>query len=235
MKAYKGFNADMTCRPADGVVYQYAEGETYEHDGKVVACESGFHACPDPVRALDFYPPYKGAVYHEVEADDVVHDIDKIAARKIKIGARLSIVGLVKAHLDFVWRRDGIEEKVAKATEAASSGDRSTAASSGDRSTAASSGDQSTAASSGDLSTAASSGWHGRASADGPESLAVAGGYQGAAKGTAGCWLVLTERDDDGAILTVKTVKVGAKHKGRRIQPDTWYTLTDGQIVEAAS
>ena len=30
MKAYKGFNADMTCRPADGVVYQYAEGETYE-------------------------------------------------------------------------------------------------------------------------------------------------------------------------------------------------------------
>ena len=217
MKAYKGFNADMTCRPADGVVYQYAEGETYEHDGKVVACESGFHACPDPVRVLDFYPPYKGAVYHEVEAVDVVHDIDKIAARKIKIGARLSIVGLVNAHLDFVWRRDGIEEKVAKATEAASSGYRSTAASSGYR------------------STAASSGWYGRASADGPESLAVAGGYQGAAKGTAGCWLVLTERDDDGAILTVKTVKVGAKHKGRRIQPDTWYTLTDGQIVEAAS
>ena len=217
MKAYKGFNADMTCRPADGVVYQYAEGETYEHDGKVVACESGFHACPDPVRVLDFYPPYKGAVYHEVEAVDVVHDIDKIAARKIKIGARLSIVGLVKAHLDFVWRRDGIEEKVAKAAEAASSGDQSTAASSGDQ------------------STAASSGWYGRASADGPESLAVAGGYQGAAKGTAGCWLVLTERDDDGAILTVKTVKVGAKHKGRRIQPDTWYTLTDGQIVEAAS
>ena len=226
MKAYKGFNADMTCRPADGVVYQYAEGETYEHDGKVVACESGFHACPDPVRVLDFYPPYKGAVYHEVEAVDVVHDSDKIAARKIKIGARLSIVGLVNAHLDFVWRRDGIEEKVAKATEAASSGDQSTAASSGDQSTAASSGYQ---------STAASSGWYGRASADGPESLAVAGGYQGAAKGTAGCWLVLTERDDDGAILTVKTVKVGAKHKGRRIQPDTWYTLTDGQIVEAAS
>lgn len=43
MKAYKGFNKDMTCRG-----FQYKEGETYEtdtwyklQDGKVVKAEEG--------------------------------------------------------------------------------------------------------------------------------------------------------------------------------------------------
>ena len=39
MKAYKGFNNDMTCRD-----FQYTEGGEYETD-KAKLCESGFHAC----------------------------------------------------------------------------------------------------------------------------------------------------------------------------------------------
>ena len=42
MKAYKGFNKDMTCRG-----FQYKEGETYE-EKKASVCECGFHACEHP-------------------------------------------------------------------------------------------------------------------------------------------------------------------------------------------
>ena len=39
MKAYKGFNEDMTCRG-----FQYEEGKDYETDSAKV-CNKGFHAC----------------------------------------------------------------------------------------------------------------------------------------------------------------------------------------------
>ena len=40
MKAYKGFNKDMTCTPK-GKAFQYKEGETY-HEDEAVLCEKGF-------------------------------------------------------------------------------------------------------------------------------------------------------------------------------------------------
>ena len=116
---------------------------------------------------------------------------------------------------------------------AASSGWQSTAASSGEQSTAASSGEQSTAASSGEQSTAASSGEQSTAKVTGPDSIAVAGGYQGRASGVDGCWIVLTERDNEGHILDVQAVKVGSKKRGVRIKPGVLYMLDGGEIVEA--
>ena len=43
MKAYKGFNKNLTCRD-----YQYEEGKTYE-EKEAKLCKSGFHACENPV------------------------------------------------------------------------------------------------------------------------------------------------------------------------------------------
>ena len=64
MKAYKGFNPDLTCRD-----FQYAEGGEYTHRGPVDMCRSGFHACPMPLDTLRYYRP-DVSVYREVEIDD---------------------------------------------------------------------------------------------------------------------------------------------------------------------
>ena len=111
---------------------------------------------------------------------------------------------------------------------AGSSGDYSTAGSSGDYSTAGSSGDYSTAGSSGDYSTAAATGAYCRAKADGKDSIAVVNGACGKACGALGCYLVLTEYDDDGNMLLAKMAKVD----GAVIKENTWYTLKNGKFVE---
>lgn len=211
--AYKGFNRDLTCRG-----WQYAEGETYQTD-RAELCVTGFHACPMPLDTLRYYPP-ETSVYHAVEVDADAHrGDDKVVSKRIKIGGRMSLAGLIEAHLSLAFKRADQAEGTYQST-AVTSGDRSTAATSGHRSTAATSGYRSTAATSGDQSTAKVEGEH---------SIAVAGGHQCRAMGSLGCWLVLAERDDDGAITHLEAVQVD----GERIKPDVAYMLRDGQVVEA--
>ena len=113
---------------------------------------------------------------------------------------------------------------------AGSSGNYSTAGSSGNSSTAGSSGNYSTAGSSGDYSTAAATGAYCSAKADGKDSISVVNGACGKACGALGCYLVLTEYDDDGNMLLAKMAKVD----GAVIKENTWYTLKNGEFVEAA-
>ena len=112
---------------------------------------------------------------------------------------------------------------------AGSSGYYSTAGSSGDSSTAGSSGDYSTAGSSGDSSTAAATGDYCGAKADGKDNIAVANGAHSKARGALGCYLVLTEYDDDGNMLWAKMAKVDGAH----IKENVWYTLENGEFAEA--
>jgi len=60
------------------------------------------------------------------------------------------------------------------------------------------------------------------------ENIACALGNKSAAAGALGNWLVIAERDDDGKILGVKTVKVD----GKKIKADTFYVLADGKIIK---
>lgn len=98
MKAYKGFNKDMTCRS-----FQYEEGKEYETE-EASLCNSGFHACENPLDCLNYYAPSE-SVYHEVEIDDNGernNDDTKVVGKKIKIGAVLNIVGIIKATFEYV-------------------------------------------------------------------------------------------------------------------------------------
>ena len=112
---------------------------------------------------------------------------------------------------------------------AGSSGDYSTAGSSGYSSTAGSSGYSSTAGSSGDYSTAAATGAYCGAKADGKDNVAVANGAHSKARGVLGCYLVLTEYDNDGNMLWAKMAKVDGTH----IKENVWYTLKNGEFAEA--
>ena len=89
-KAYKAFNADLTCRG-----FQYEEGKTYEIDENPELCIRGFHAC---LNLLDVFNYYNGVfgedvVVHEVELDGVSDEKNKgdskVVAKKITIGKRI--------------------------------------------------------------------------------------------------------------------------------------------------
>ena len=83
--------------------------------------------------------------------------------------------------------------------------------------------------SSGDYSTAAATGAYCRAKADGKDNIAVANGAHSKARGILGCYLVLTEYDDDGNMLWAKMTKVD----GVSVKENVWYTLKNGEFAEA--
>jgi len=176
MKAYKGFNKDMTCRG-----FQYEEGKSYETD-RASCCREGFHACENPLDCLYYYCLYDESVYHEVEmGGDIDHNggDSKIAATKITIGARLTFAGLVKAAIDYTIARVKPE---AKAYE-----DHGFASVNGVRSAASATGHHSVASATGHHSVASATGHHSVASATGRCSAASAMCHYSAASVTGEC------------------------------------------------
>ena len=192
MKAYKGFNRDMTCRD-----FQFEEGKTYEEENAKL-CDSGFHACVDPLDCFNYYYPGQ-SVYREVELDDNGEryaDDSKVCGKKITIGAEIGLPGIIKAHFDYVKSNCTMERTDPKQ---------------------------------------ATAGYRGAATSRGKVSVGENG--------------VGTVRGDDvmirggkGAMLTIavesKTsfdiVSWGSfVIDGKMYKPDTWYTLRNGEIVEA--
>ena len=218
--AYKAMDKNMQCRDK-----QYEVGKTY-HEDKADCCRAGMHACENPLDVLHYYPLKDFPRFFEVECGgnvDKSEEDSKLACTELTVKGEVNFAGLVKATVNAVFNR-------VKGKEPFSSGRYSTAGSSGYSSTAGSSGRYSTAGSSGDSSTAAATGSYCSAKADGKDSIAVVNGACGKACGALGCYLVLTEYDDDGNMLLAKMAKVD----GAVIKENTWYTLKNGEFVEAA-
>ena len=237
MKAYTGFDKYLKCRG-----FQYEVGKEYEEENASL-CKKGFRACENPLDTFRYYAPTDSR-YCEVDVDDNGErssDDTKICGKHIKIGAEIGLEGVINAGVRFVF------DKCESATEECASGWRGNAAASGVRGNAAASGVSGNAAASGDMGNAAASGWrgnaaasgwrgtaavtgrYGKASAIGKQCLAVAWGQDSLARGAVGNWIVVSERDDDGNIVDAKIAKVD----GDTIKADTWYTLKNGEMVEA--
>ena len=112
---------------------------------------------------------------------------------------------------------------------ATNTGSRSVATNTGNWSAATNTGDRSVASNTGNWSTATNTGDWGTAEVSCKESIAIVTGYQSKASGEIGCWLVLTERDDEWHIVSMQAVKVD----GKEILPNVYYTLKDDKVVEA--
>ena len=75
---------------------------------------------------------------------------------------------------------------------------------------------------------AATSGYESTAIVEGNNSIAISTGRNGRARGIKGCWIVLTERNEDGRILSVLSFEVD----GEKVKENTLYTLKNGQLKE---
>lgn len=212
MKAYKGFNKDMTCRG-----FQYEIGKEYETDAADL-CRIGFHACENPLDCFSHYAPATSR-YCEVEIEDNGQrspEDSKVVGKKIKIGAELSTEQICKLHFEYVRSRCAPAKTNAAGDRESASAGRYGSASAG----------KFGSASAGDGGVSASRG----SSSAGENGVAAARGKHAKVRGGIGSVLVVcVEKKDSYEIAEWKAAVVD----GERIRPDTWYTVENGEFREA--
>ena len=329
---FKGFDKDLKCRG-----FQYEVGKTFEHEGDVSCCDSGFHFCENPFDVFSYYPP-SDSRYCSVEGSgksDKDNEDSKVSVSKLHISAEIGLKGIIDAGIKLIF--DKIKCKKGKITNtgyqsaatntgdwsaatntgyqsaatntggrsaatntgyqsaatntggrsaATNTGDRSAATNTGYQSAATNTGDQSAATNTGDYSAATNTGYQSAAtntgdwsaatntgyqsaatntgnwsaatntgyqsaatntgdwsaatntgyqsaaSVEGKDSVAIVTGRNGRAKGSLGCWIVLTERGDwNGETYPIMEIKA-FKVDGVSIKENTYYKLINGNPVE---
>ena len=234
IKTYKGFDKDMTCQE-----FRYEEGKEYEHDGDVRACESGFHACENPMDILGYYPPCdnKGNLqrYCEVKQSGTLDrsENDKVCSSQLRVVAEIGLNGLIKAGVRFIL--DKVNFKDAKESNtgdwsaatntgnwsaATNTGDWSAATNTGNWSAATNTGNQSAATNTGNWSAATNTGNQSAATNTGNQSAATNTGNQSAATNTGDRSAATVEGEESIAVVT----GYGGKAKGAL---GCWIVLTE--------
>ena len=220
--AFKGFNQSLQCRG-----FQFEVGKTYEHEGEVKACASGFHSCEYPLDVFNYYNPADSR-FAVVKASGQIsrHDGDsKVASATLTVEAEIGLPVLVARAVDWVMGKldKSIEQTLV-------TGYQSAATNTGDYSAATNTGYQSAATNTGNRSAATNTGYQSGAEVKGAESVAASLGIQGRARAAAGNAVVLCYRDEnDGRLVHIRASKVG----DNGIKPDTWYALdATGEFVE---
>jgi hypothetical protein len=197
--SYKGFDKNWKCRD-----YQFKVGETFTHEGPVVACSSGFHSCENPMDVWSYYDIVSDNKFAFVKVSGQISrhaDDSKIASASIVVEAELNFSEFIEAAINWL---------ACKSTEASASGDYSQLATSGVHSKLATSGDYSQLATSGVHSQLATSGVHSQLATSGVHSklatsgddsqLATSGDY--AQLSASGNYSKLAASGDDSQLAT---------------------------------
>ena len=194
----------MVCRGK-----QYAENTVFEEDTAKM-CESGMHFCENPFDVLDYYGfvDDNGELneYAEVEAlDDAQTDDQKMfCTKKLKVGEKLGIAGLVNAFVDFTL------DKTKRDSAATNTGDKSVAMNTGYKSAAMNTGNRSAAMNTGSCSAAMNTG---------TKSAAMNTGAKSAAMNTGSCSVAMNTGNYSAAMNT------GAKSAA--MNTGSWSTATN--------
>ena len=251
--AYKAFDANMKCRD-----FQFVVGETYTHIGKIKVCDSGFHACENPLDVLSYYNlcDSRFAVVEQSGEIDRHAEDNKIASAVITIKAELRLPEFIKAAIDWMLRAtqqdksntasgngsqlaaSGNYRQLAASgngSQLAASGNGSQLAASGNGSQLAASGDYSQLAASGDYSKLAASGYGSQLAASGDGSKLAASGYGSIA--IAASLKCKAKTGKNGCIALTwhdgNRYRISVGYVGEGLKSDTWYRLGDyGEFVE---
>ena len=175
--AYKGFDQDLKCRG-----FQFEIGKTYKHKGEVSVCNSGFHACENPLAVFEHYPPTSrfAIVKCAGKISKGIND-KKIACGELTVEAEIRLPELISEAVEWINSRVDLENKKISST--------------GDGSVANNTGYYSMASNTGYYSAASNTGYQSVASNTGNWSVASNTGYQSVASNT-GNWSVASNAGD---------------------------------------
>ena len=224
MKGYKAFNKGMKSK----FDKQYAENTVFEEDvAEVRHC--GMHFCKNPLDTIDHYPLVndKGEIteFAEVEAlDEVKTDNYKLyCTKKLKVGAKLSLAGFLKASLDVTRENIISEAKKPCGNYATLAGGNYAKLAGGNYATLA--GGNFAKLAGGYCATLAGGD---RATLAGGKGAIIVGDNGSVAKGKKGAVILLVERNAKNEIINFNAVQVD----GKKIKEDTFYKLENGEFVE---
>ena len=215
MAYYKAFKKGMICNGK-----QYAENTDFEEQGAESCCQAGvMHFCENPMDVLNYYPLVDEngdfSEFATVEPlDKVIKKEDKCASKKIHVGAKLGFKGFIEAAVNVLIEKtkpDNIKDDA----RIGSSGDAAQIGSSGKYARIGSSGDDA------------------RIKCEADHAVVVCAGKRAKIKAHKGTWITLAEYGEfDGEGYPCICVK-SAQIDGETLKADTWYTLKNGEFVEA--
>ncbi len=169
MKMYKGFDKDLQCRG-----FQFEIGKSY-HEDSAKLCNTGFHACENPLDVFSYYPPLESR-YCRVTLEGITTEEERDSKRygtDIVINSEIDLKTLIDAATtgDFAHAAT-----TGYGAHAATTGDRAHAATTGDGAHAATTGDRAHAATTGDFAHAATTGYGAHAATTGDDANAATTG-----------------------------------------------------------
>ena len=218
-KGYKGFEKGLVCKGK-----QYKENTVFEEDSAQI-CHNGMHFCENPFDVLDHYDLVnsKGEFndFAEVEALDecLTNDNRKFCTKKLRVGAKLTFPGFIKACIDFIAEKTTVDIPESNNNEE-------------DEAVISSKGYYAKIGSSGYYAKIGSSGYSAKIDSTGLDSVICCAGHNSAVKAKKGSWITLAEWEysEEKNRYVPKYVKTEFVD-GERIKEDVFYKLINGRFI----